>query len=363
MNVLDIDKATLEGACYRASQSHMWDARQQTDPERMLLHALSAHYAEQYPDCLVNMYRDKFLTSFELSLSGGTNDMRPSPELDAALADFIGKTVQRHASDDLASGSLVINLSVAKAVMCAEQAAKTDDYVVGSRVSALRREQKAKHGTVSLKGEATVRDWYRQTYPDDELGADIDPALTFGQALDAVPTGGGFYDALGVGDSLVRERVFGELSQRSGFTYEEIYDSYINGEPLPGRGLLDAVYGHGIYAEMRDKVAVGVGYVFNVVKAAEVTRAGIELRESGTVVAVDGREYPLMKGATYKDSCKVDALLDSHGEMRVSNYRKPQAVSLKDEAAQARQASERLAGGTEHTPSARRSARADGELE
>lgn len=350
MNVLDIDKATLESACYRASQSHMWDARQQTDPERMLLHALSAHYAEQYPDCLAYMYRKKFLSSFELSLSGGARDMRPSPELDAALADFIGKTAQRHASDDIASGSVVIDPTHdgnfgAMAVMCAIQMSGAGEYEVYSRINELEREQKAEQGTVSPKSEATVRDWYRQTYPDDELGADIDPALTFGQALDAVPMGGGFYDALGVGDSLVRERVFGELAQRSGFTYGELYDSCISGEPLPGA------------------VAVGVGYVFNVVKADEVARAGIELRESGTVVAVGGKEYPLMKGATYEDSCKVDALLDSHGEMRVSDYRKPQAVSLKGEAAQARQASEQLAGGTEHAPDDGRSTRADSELE
>lgn len=366
MNVLDIDRATLEGACYRASQSHMWDARQQTIPEKMLLHALSAHYAEQYPDCLVYMYRKKFLASFELSLPDGVRDMEPSSELDAALAGFIGKTAEQHASDDIASKSLVIDPTHeanfgAMAVWCAIQMSGAGEYEVYSRVSALQREQRERAEPRQTM-DATVRDWYRQTYPDDELGADINPALTFEQALDAVPTGGGFYDALGVGDSLVRERVFAELAQRSGFSYEEIYDSCINGEPLPGHGLLDAVYGHDIYAEMRDKVAVGVGYAFTMVGAGEVASAGIELWESGTVVTLGGKDYPLMKGATYEDSRKVDALLDSHGELRVGDYRKAQAVSLKGEAALARQASGQLAGGAVDAPDIGHPAPADMEL-
>ncbi len=40
-----------------------------------------------------------------------------------------------------------------------------------------------------------------EAYPDDGLGASIDPQMTFDRALDAVALGSGFYDALGVGDS------------------------------------------------------------------------------------------------------------------------------------------------------------------
>lgn len=206
--------------------------------------------------------------------------------------------------------------------------------------------------------DATVRDWYNQTYPDDEMGAHINPVMTFADCIDVVPTGDGFYHAIGVYDSLVRERVFKEFAQRSGIAYDEIYDSWLNEEPLPGRTLLDAVYG----SEMSDGVAVGVGYAFTMVSAGEVARAGIELRESGTVVTLGGKDYPLMKGATYGDSRKVDALLDSHGELRVGDYRKAQAVSLKGEAALARQASEQLAGDAVDAPDIGHSAPADMEL-
>ena len=79
-----------------------------------------------------------------------------------------------------------------------------------------------------------VRDWYMSAYPEDGLGAGIDPSLTFDDALAAVPSGGGFYDVLGVGDSLVRERVFRELADRGDIDYGTIYDSWITGTPVTG---------------------------------------------------------------------------------------------------------------------------------
>lgn len=93
-------------------------------------------------------------------------------------------------------------------------------------------------------------------------------------------------------------------------------------------------------------LAVAVGYCFGIVGAREAS--GIGLKESGTVVTVDGRDYKLMKGATYEDSLRVDDLLDSHREMRVSDYRKApkeagDGVTLRGEAASSRQAADRLA--------------------
>lgn len=89
--------------------------------------------------------------------------------------------------------------------------------------------------------------------------------------------------------------------------------------------------------------AVGVGYSFNLFDDAQLDDWRIGLKETGTVVTVDGQDYPLMTGATYRDSRLVDSLLDFHGEKFVSDYRKPQqAVSLKDAASQVRRASEAL---------------------
>lgn len=78
----------------------------------------------------------------------------------------------------------------------------------------------------------SVRDWYVSAFPDDELGPDINAGLTFEDALDAVSLGGGFYDAIGVGDSVVRERVFAELGSRFGIGYDAIYDACLSKTPV-----------------------------------------------------------------------------------------------------------------------------------
>lgn len=79
-----------------------------------------------------------------------------------------------------------------------------------------------------------VRDWYVHTYPDDDLGQRITPDLTFDDAMQAVSLGGGFCDALGVDDSIVRERVFRQLDVRTGIPYDTIYEAWLDAKPVPG---------------------------------------------------------------------------------------------------------------------------------
>lgn len=158
-------------------------------------------------------------------------------------------------------------------------------------------------------------------------------------ALAAVPTGNGFYDSIGAGDSVVREHIFEELCNRYGYTYDEVYDSWLHESPLPSPAI----------SQHSEKIAVAAGYRFNLVDTRETS--GIDLKGCGTVVTVDGHDYEIMKGATYEDSRKVDDLLDSHGDKPISDYRKrPQGMSLKQAVREAREASAKLAeenGGTD----------------
>lgn len=57
---------------------------------------------------------------------------------------------------------------------------------------------------------ARVRDWYAEQFPDDPLGGMIASDVTFAQTVESLH-GGDVYDRLGVGESVVRERVFAEL--------------------------------------------------------------------------------------------------------------------------------------------------------
>lgn len=79
-----------------------------------------------------------------------------------------------------------------------------------------------KSSNVSL--EEQIKPWYVKTYKSDELGKEISETVTFNNVLKAPQS---VYDLLDVTDSLVRERVFEEVSKRSGISYDDIYNRWL----------------------------------------------------------------------------------------------------------------------------------------
>ena len=75
-----------------------------------------------------------------------------------------------------------------------------------------------------------VKDWYIDKYPTDELGNEITDGLTFDDVYSALSNKEDIYDVLGVGDSLVRERVFSELAKRMNVEYDEIYYLWLDSD-------------------------------------------------------------------------------------------------------------------------------------
>ena len=74
-----------------------------------------------------------------------------------------------------------------------------------------------------------VKKFYIEKYPDDELGVEIRDDITFEDVYNKLKAGEGedIYDFIGVWDSLVRERIFGELSERLDVDYDVIYDLWL----------------------------------------------------------------------------------------------------------------------------------------
>lgn len=177
MNVLDIDRQTFEGSCYRASQSLMWNARQQTDPEKMLRFALAARYAEGYVERVIDMHRNKALASFELGLmnserfelSGIPDNDALTPDLISRLTAFIEDSAKLHAGRDLDEGRIdheSPNFG-AMAVSCAENTAGIDDFVAGKRVGELLASRdkgtagNEAHDVLTVEYEASYGERYR----------------------------------------------------------------------------------------------------------------------------------------------------------------------------------------------------------
>ena len=97
-----------------------------------------------------------------------------------------------------------------------------------------------------LDVEQKVQDWYIKAFPDDELGEEINPDISFKDVLDGMNKGEDVYDILAVGDSLVRERVFDQLSDIYNIDYDVIYNKWLKGaaypELFPGQKIDDEKY-------------------------------------------------------------------------------------------------------------------------
>ena len=80
-------------------------------------------------------------------------------------------------------------------------------------------------GTINMQG---IKKWYISTYPSDDLGYELTEYGTFYDLYDGIIHGYDIYGFLGVSDSLVRERVFLELSNIYDTSYAAIYETWIN---------------------------------------------------------------------------------------------------------------------------------------
>ena len=73
---------------------------------------------------------------------------------------------------------------------------------------------------------AGIKEWYVKAYPMDDLGPGI--VGNFARALETMAKGGDIYDYIGVGDSLIRERLFTRLAKMLGLDYDHIYEMWLN---------------------------------------------------------------------------------------------------------------------------------------
>ena len=74
-----------------------------------------------------------------------------------------------------------------------------------------------------------IRAWYMKQFHGDDLGADIRPDITFNSLYKALRAGYGsmIYEFIGVGDSIIRERLFDQLAALLGVDCDIVYDLWL----------------------------------------------------------------------------------------------------------------------------------------
>ncbi len=75
--------------------------------------------------------------------------------------------------------------------------------------------------------EERLRQWYEETYPEDDLGSEIDEEATFRDLYNAIRNAGNVYEIIGVGDSIIRARCFERLAGIIGKDYNYVYDRWL----------------------------------------------------------------------------------------------------------------------------------------
>lgn len=83
---------------------------------------------------------------------------------------------------------------------------------------------------IKLAKRTNVKKWYTKTYPTDDLGQEIRESINFWSLWSLMSQGYDVYSILGVGDSVVRERVFEKLSEILKIDYDVIYQKWLNSD-------------------------------------------------------------------------------------------------------------------------------------
>ena len=78
-----------------------------------------------------------------------------------------------------------------------------------------------------VKIDTEIRSYYTKTFPTDELGFEINGEKTFFDLFECLKCREDVYEFLGVGDSLIRERLFSALAKVLGVDYEYIYQKWL----------------------------------------------------------------------------------------------------------------------------------------
>ena len=73
----------------------------------------------------------------------------------------------------------------------------------------------------------TIREFYLENYPTDDLGLELNPTPTFAGLLNQLIVGGDVYRYIGVSDSLIRERLFERLAEELNVKYDYVYNLWL----------------------------------------------------------------------------------------------------------------------------------------
>jgi uncharacterized protein (UPF0254 family) len=86
--------------------------------------------------------------------------------------------------------------------------------------------------------DVKIKDWYMKNYPTDDLGEELNDEVTFEDMWNEDYKEYNIYQVMGVGDSVIRERLFEHLAEIKGVSYDAVYRKlFLTGNYAQGGGV------------------------------------------------------------------------------------------------------------------------------
>jgi len=73
----------------------------------------------------------------------------------------------------------------------------------------------------------TIKQFYLENYPSDDLGVEISESATFAGLLNNLITNNDVYSYINVHDSVIRERIFSKLAEQLNTSYDYVYNLWL----------------------------------------------------------------------------------------------------------------------------------------
>jgi hypothetical protein len=84
--------------------------------------------------------------------------------------------------------------------------------------------------------DVKIKDWYLENYPTDDLGEELNDEVTFEDMWNEDYEKYNIYEVMGVGDSVIRERLFEHLAEIKGVSYDVVYRKLFSSDGFYAKG-------------------------------------------------------------------------------------------------------------------------------
>jgi hypothetical protein len=170
----------------------------------------------------------------------------------------------------------------------------------------------------------TIKDFYTKEFPTDPLGKELDDKKTFKDVWNALLKGNDVYKTFGVGDSVIRERIFEQLAKLKSVDYDVIYNAWLSKGMLTESEILSKKTDKTSKGATKKEAPKKLPVDADKMKAEIKDRTGKTEEECEVIIA----EYRQLREKSKKIEAKRLGKLDDEGKLIAGTKEKTAAAVI-----------------------------------